>query len=118
MGNDYSINLIGKICWMPPHRTDKPRFPPATIIRALAKFTSNFEPSYTIIVSYSPVVDQDCCDVRLSFPFGIIEEIKRLANRSELLIMDGYKVIAVCRNLAVPEKSGQISDSWDISAEN
>lgn len=117
MNEEFPVHLVGKIFWLPAHRPEKSPFPPETIFRALAKFTSDFTPSYTVLVSYSSIgFEQGFHDVRLNVTFGKIDDIQRLAKNSEFIIMDGYKVIAVCRNLTYVARSGNhMGDSWYTS---
>jgi hypothetical protein len=114
MNEEFQIHLVGKIFWLPHHKPEKSPFPTETIFRALAKFTSDFMPSYTVLVSYSSTVNgQEFHDVRLNIPFGDIDDIQKLAKNTEILIMDGYKVIAICRNLIFTANSGKnMGDSW------
>ena len=117
MNEEFPIHLVGKIFWLPPHRPEKLPFPPEVIFRALAKFTSDFTPSHTVLVSYSSTMsEQGFQDVRLNITFGKVDDIQELAKNSELLIMDGYKVIAVCRNLTFVARSGNhMGDSWQTN---
>jgi hypothetical protein len=117
MSENYPIHLTGSIYWLPSHRPGKPRFPTETIIRALAKFTADFTPSYTVLISYSSTISsQGLYEVRLSFPFGDVDVIRRQFSKSELLIMDAYKVIAVCRDLNDKVRSGaKMDDSWEVN---
>lgn len=117
MNNEFPIHILGKIFWLPPHRPGKPLFPPETSFRALAKFTSDFSPSYTVLASYSSLVsEQGFHEVRINVTFGKVDDIQRLTKNSELIILDGYKVIAVCRDLNFAAFNGnQIDDPWHKS---
>ena len=91
------------------------RFDPATNFRALARFTSHFSLAFTVVVNFSPnlMKDGQCHRVRLNLAFAKWSDIEKLSHNSEVLIMDSYKVIAVCRNLTVVEpNAGKMGDSW------
>ncbi len=113
------VHFTGIICWLPTHRPGKIRFPPDYKFLAVAKFTSDFSaPDMDAVVSYSPFQESntECYKVRLYF--RLLEEredeIRRLARNSEILIMDAYKVIAVCRNITVPEPHQMMDDVWSV----
>ena len=109
--------MIGVICWLPPHKPDRKRFPPAVNFRAFSKFTSKFPaPDVDALVNYSPypIDDQNTCfNVRLHYAFLEENEIKRLIKYCEVILMDSYQVIAVCRNIALPDKKNIfLEDEW------
>jgi hypothetical protein len=118
MEKKFPIHLNGVICWLPPHKPGRVKFPPNASFRAMAMFTSDLSFATDGVVNYSPFPLNDqvsCFEVRLSFPFlaNPIDEIRRLSKNSEILIMDAYKVIAVCRNIALPEKPAEnVDDEW------
>lgn len=72
----------------------------------------------TALVNYSPYpLDNfaNVFEVRLHFAF--LEErkaeIDRLSKECEVLLVDAYMVIAVCRNISVPESPNQyLDDVW------
>jgi hypothetical protein len=117
----YPVHLLGIICWLPQHNPSRKRFEPNKYFVALIKFTSNFcSPDYEAIISYSPYKARDfqgdCFEARLHFP-GILknqeEKIKQLSRNSELLILDSYIVIAVCKRIKVPvPPSGYLDEEW------
>jgi hypothetical protein len=44
------------------------------------------------------------------------DEIPKLAKNTEALIMDAYKVIAVCRNISLPDfLAGNMDEEWPIA---
>jgi len=117
----YPIQIIGTIYWLPPHKPDKPRFQfsPAKEFRAIGIFTSDLSGLVReALINYSPYPEcqSDCFKVRLWYWTleGKYDEMKKLSKNSEILIMDGSRVIAVCRNLSVPGPSaGYIDDDWN-----
>src|SRR5690242_16282440 len=111
------VHFTGIICWLPAHRVGKTRFPPDYKFLSLAKFTSDFSaPDMDAVVSYSPIQESnpECYKVRLYFRLleGREDEIKRLARNSEIIIMDSYKVIAVCRNISIPASKQMMDAPW------
>jgi hypothetical protein len=114
---NFPVQFTGTICWLPTHRPGKIRFPPAYKFLAAAKFTSDFSaPDMDAVVSYSPFQESsaECYKVRLYFRLleGREDEIRRLAKNTEILIMDAYKVIAVCRNISLSESKQMMDDEW------
>jgi len=119
----YPIHIEGIICWLPPHTKGRSRFSPNKYFVALARFTSNLRgPDREAIVSYSPYLcdedQKDCFNVRLHF-FSLRKkenEIKKLIKNSELILMDSYIVIAVCRNLILPKANSLfLDDEWPMT---
>ena len=113
----YIAHFIGVICWLPPHRPEKPRFLPGVNFTAIARFTSHLEgPVLEANINYSPYALQDdvCFKVRLHYHAleGKEDEMKRLAKYTEILIMDAHKVIAVCRNISIPSSQVNMTDEW------
>jgi len=115
----YPVHLQGTICWLPPHRPDKKRFAPGINFRALAGFTGDYSGPYmTVLVNYSyaPIGNSlDCNKVRLHFGVlnGNNDEIKRLSKNCEVLILEAYKVIAVCRDIhAADSGNGTMEAEW------
>jgi hypothetical protein len=115
------VQFVGVICWLPPHNSERERFPPGQSFLAIARFTSDLAgPVLEAWVNYSPFpLSQDqCFNVRLHFrtPAGKDAEIRRLARYTEVLIMDAHRVIAVCRKISVPESSSMhLEDEWGPS---
>jgi hypothetical protein len=114
---NFPVHLNGIICWLPVHRSGKIRFAPSQKFLAIGIFTSDFStPMIEVVVNYSPFQESnmECYKVRLFFRTleGRQNEIKRLAKNSEILIMDAYKVIAVCRNISIPDSKQMIDDEW------
>lgn len=112
----YPVQIEGIICWLPPHKPERPRFPSNTPFLAITRFTSDLcADVLEAIIYYSPHREsmEDCYKVRLHFVSldGKWEEIKRLSKNSEILIMDAYKVIAVCRNITLPVSPGTLLDN-------
>ena len=119
MVKSFPVHVIGDICWLPPHKPNQNRFPPAINFRALAKFTSNYSaPDMTALVNYSPVEVSDqnkCFKVRLYFSFleGKEGTIRQLTRNCEVILLDSYKVIAVCRNISLPDTENIfLEDEW------
>lgn len=117
--NQYSVHFLGEICWLPPHKPERKMFQPMTNFRALGKFTSDFsEPEMTVLINYSSFHlhnSPNCHKVRLHFAFlnGKVDEINRLSKNCEVLILDAYKVIAVCRNIRLSESGAEkMEDEW------
>jgi len=113
----YPTHFIGVICWLPPHKPGRNRFPPSERFLAIARFTSNLSgPVLEAYVNYSPfpLDGNTCFDVRLHYRTleGNIEQIRQLAKYTEILIMDSYKVIAVCRNISTPDHTISMDDVW------
>jgi hypothetical protein len=113
--NNFPVQLIGTIYWLPSHKPGRIQFPPDTIFRVSVRFTSDFSPSFSAVVRYS---SKSCATggnpVRLSFPF--VEGLNRLTEltrNSEILLIDGYKVIAVCRELKLYTGNAKMGDAWD-----
>jgi hypothetical protein len=116
MKEEFPIHLIGGICWLPPEKSNQKIKPPNTVFRALGKFTSNLIISTTVLVNYSPIALSEswrCYKVRLNFAFLSQNEVERLMINTEVLIMDGYKVIAICRNIRRPIlENSKMDDEW------
>lgn len=113
----YPVQFIGVICWLPPHNPNRQRFLPSENFVAIARFTSDLSgPVLEARVNYSPfpLSQNECFKVRLHYRVleGKDAEIKRLARYTEILIMDGHRVIAVCRNISVPDSQINIDDEW------
>lgn len=116
---NYPVHLIGLIYWLPPHTSERLRFPPNQGFVAVSRFTSNlFGPALEALVSYAPfpVLQTECYKVRFHFRTleGKEDEITKLTKNTEVLIMDAYKVIAVCRNISLPDLPlSNMNDEWD-----
>ncbi len=114
---EYPVQFVGVICWLPPHNPDRQRFSPGKSFVAIARFTSDLSgPVLEARVNYSPfpLSQNECFKVRLHYRVlkGKDAEIRRLARNTEVLIMDAYKVIAVCRNISVPVSQIDVDDEW------
>lgn len=110
--------FLGVIYWLIPHKPGKKRFPPSVNFTAIARFTSNLSgPVLEADVNYSPfpIFEDTLFRVRLHFHtlVGKNDEIKRLARYTEILVMDGHKVIAICRDITLPLESIYIDDQWN-----
>lgn len=114
MNEDFPVHIVGRIYWLPPHKLAKPLFTAETVHRALGKFTSDFTVAYTVLFSYSSsTLEQGFHNVRLNFTFCESTLLHKLVKNSEILIMDGFKVIAVCRNLTIIENPiEKMGDRW------
>ena len=115
MNENLPIHLMGEIYLLPPYMQERSRLASNTNFRALARFTSDFSLAFTIVVNFSPdlMKDRQCHRVRLNLAFAKWSDIEKLSHNSEVLIMDSYKVIAVCRNLTVVEpNAGKMGDNW------
>lgn len=114
----HPVHFVGVICWLPPHKSSRKRFPPSEIFVAIARFTSDLSgPVLEAGVNYSPfpLAEKECFRVRLHYRTLMgknLDEIERLARYTEILIMDGHRVIAVCRNIAVPDSHINLEDEW------
>jgi hypothetical protein len=112
----YPIQLFGQVFRLPSENSENKRFPPGKIFRIDARFTSNFGAAYIVLFNYSPqlIKDKACYKVRLCFPRWQLDEVEKLSHNSEVILMDGYKVFAVCRNISVNKDGiGGMEDSWD-----
>lgn len=119
--NTHPVHFVGVICWLPPHNPDRERFQPGETFVAIARFTSNLSgPVLEAGVNYSPIplAQGECFKVRLHYRTleGKSDEIKRLARYTEILIMDGHRVIAVCRNISIPDSKINLEDEWSQSS--
>jgi hypothetical protein len=119
---NYPVHLVGTIYWLPPHKQGRVKFPPGHKFIAIARFTSDLSGStLEAVVSYSPFQEDDieCYQVRLSYRMlgEHKEELERLAKNTEILIMDAYRVIAVCRDIAIPQSGLMIDDEWTDSTD-
>jgi len=128
----YPIQIIGIICWLPSHNPNGQRFKfkPAQNFLAITRFTRNLSgpdlnlsgPGLETLVNYSPYPENqwDCFKVRLYYrnlEGKKDDEIEKLIKYSDILIMEGYKVIAICRNLSVSgPSSGNMDGNWDSDA--
>jgi hypothetical protein len=114
----FPVHLLGVIHWLPPYRSERKRFPAKTNFRALVKFTSDFSlQEMTALVNYSPYPLDNSNDFEVRLHFAFLEEkkdeIDRLSKKCEVLLLDAYMVIAVCRNISVPESPNQyLDDVW------
>jgi hypothetical protein len=115
---NYPAHFIGIICWLPLHKIERARFSSGQGFVAVARFTSNLSgPVLEALVNYSPIPEllNGCYKVRLHFRTldGKEDEIRKLAKNTEILIMDAYKVIAVCRNISLPNFPViNMNDEW------
>lgn len=112
-----TVHLIGDIYWMPPHKPEKPRMPPNESFRALSFFTSDNSTGWTVTLNYSPISlegQESFYKVRLNFAFldDKRDKLKRLSKNTEIIIQDGFRVIAVCRNIQFPENEFSIDTKW------
>lgn len=111
-------HFVGVICWLPAHKPERQRFQAGEIFVAIARFTSDLAgPVREASINYSPIslsTVGECFDVRLHFRTleGRRDEIEKLARYTEILIMDGHKVIAVCRNIIIPNSKIYLEDEW------
>jgi hypothetical protein len=115
MNEKAPIHLLGLIYWLPSYHPEQPSFPPGVNFRAYGKITTDFTLSYTVLVNYSPQTDsQGFSKVRINIPFGKRDDISKISKHSEIIILDGPRVISICRNLYSPgETGGMMGDSWD-----
>lgn len=121
--NKHPIHIQGIICWLPPSKPGRSHFPPEYPFLAQAIFTSDLHaPTMRdAFINYSPdrcCEPGECFKVRICFMslIGQDEELNRLVKNSELIIMDSYKVIAVCRKLSLAISSGYIEDEgWRLN---
>ena len=111
------IHIIADVHWISPHIPKYfETFSPGNF-RIPSFFTSDFSIGWTVEVNPSKVSLADQADwypVRLFF-YALDEkrdEIKRLSKNANLLIMAGYEVIAVCRNLRIPEMEIYMDTPW------
>jgi hypothetical protein len=116
---NFPVHFTGVICWLPTHRAEKLKFPPNYKFLTMAKFTSDLSAAdLDAVVSFSPyqTFNTECYNVRLYFNTleGHEDELRRLGRNSEIILMDAYKVIAVCRNIAIPESQQMMDDPWPL----
>ena len=108
--------LFGQVCWLPSHTPGKQKFLPKIVYRVGAKFTSNINYDFSVLVSYSEF-DQEkngCYPVRLYFPFLDWGQVEKFSYNAEVLLMDGFMIIGVCRNLIFnTKKNGSLGDTWN-----
>ena len=118
----HPVHFVGVICWLPPHNPDRQRFQPSANFVAIARFTSDLSgPVLEAGINYSPfpLQQKECFKVRLHYRTLVgknLDEIKKLARYTEILIMDGHRVIAVCRNISVPDSQINLDDEWPAEA--
>jgi len=114
------VHILADVYWLPSHNPDSFRIPTDSSFRTVSFFTTDFSSGWTaeITSSKTPLPNQTgFYPVRLFF-YALDEkrnEIKRLSNKAELLIMAGYEVIAVCRNLRIPETEIYMDAPWTES---
>lgn len=107
--NTLFVQITAEIVWILDEYREK--FQPGKAFKSYAKFTSNFSSSFTAVVSYYGTIDGQLQfhKVRLSFPFAMDEEIKNLSRNTEILLLDAYKVYAICRNVVFVENQRSIA---------
>jgi hypothetical protein len=115
MNEKSPIHLLGRVYWLPSHHPERPSFYPGVNFRAYGKITTDFDLSYTVLINYSPQTDdQGFNKVRVNIPIASQEDISRITRHSEIIILEGPRVVAVCRNLYPPRESdGKMGDRWD-----
>ena len=96
-----NIQLVCKLNWVPPYINARDRFAPEISFRTYGVFTSDFEATYTVEVRYS----KDCVDgfhtAILEIPFADANILKRLSRQTNIILMDSYRVIAVCKEITI-----------------
>ena len=111
------VHILADIYWLPTHNPERSENFPPNGFRTLSFFTSDFSTGWTVHINYSKDSLQgqaNCYRVRLFFYFldEKRDELKRLTKNAEVLIMDGFKVIAVCRNLRIPKADIYMDSLW------
>lgn len=114
---NMEVYLTGIITWVLTSKSPSPKFNPNEIFRALAKFSSDWKPSLTVVVNYSPypLLRKNTYQVRLSFPFFDRAEVVTLSKSSDLIILDSYKVLAICKELKPTISIIHMGDIWENS---
>ena len=100
--NDFV--LICELHWVPPKRKGTDKAIEEKIYRRLAKFPKDYSAAFTCVVeNYSP----ECIDgfhiAKIRIPFALPEQLKKLISDSDVLLFDGLKVDAICRNIRILE---------------
>lgn len=98
-----NLEIRCKLHWVPPFENGKDKFHPNKEFRTNCKFTSDFLPNYTVVVNCSDEGNETFFNAILNIPFAESDELLRLITRSDLVVMDAYKVIAICKKLEVLE---------------
>lgn|GEM_PF-3487782 len=111
------VHILADIYWLPPHKPESPRIHPRTSFRTVSFFTSDFSSGWTVEakVSKNSLLNQtDSFSAKLFFYFldEKRDEIRQLSKNAEVLIMDGFHVAAVCRNLRIPETEIFMDSPW------
>jgi len=98
---DLDVLLTGSITWVLTPKKKNKKIIPGLIFRALGKFTSDWDPAFTVVVNYSssPLWEGETYPVRLAFPLADRSHILQLCKNSEVVILDGPKVLAICHDL-------------------
>ena len=92
-----------KLHWVPPHTNARDRFAPKKLFRTYGVFTSDFKATYTVEVRFSENCVDGFHDATLEIPFAELNVLKRLLKQTNIVLMDGYKVIAVCKEITIKE---------------
>lgn len=111
---DLEAHLTGIIYWVSPHKTLGKKFVPGKSYRALAKLTFDWDLSYTVSFNFAPypVYTKNSNFVRLSLPFVEDEKIFAKCKQADVVILDGYSVIAICKELEVAPLGTHMGDDW------
>lgn len=95
------VQLVCKLHWVSPHMNARDRFAPEKLFRTYGVFTSDFDASYTVEVRFSENCVDGFHDATLEIPFTELNVLKRLLKHTNIVLMDGYKVIAVCKEITI-----------------
>jgi hypothetical protein len=72
------------------------------IFRALAKFPNDYSANFTATVeSYSPDCINGFHDAIIRIPFVEPDRLKMLIKDSNIILLDGRRVIAICRDVKI-----------------
>ena len=91
--------LTCRLHWIP----GKNKFDFNKPFKALGKFTSDYDVAYTIEVTYSADCLYGYHNATLKIPFAEPDELKRLIFHSNIIILDGFIIIAVCNSITIKE---------------
>lgn len=100
--NNYQ--LICEIHWVPPKREQMDKAIADNIFRAIAKFPNDYSANFTATVeSCSPDCINGFHDASIRIPFAEPDQLEQLIKDSNIILLDGRRVIAVCRNVKIKE---------------
>jgi len=105
MKKETKIHFFCEICWLPGVR-EKALYSPRKEFLHLSQFTSDFSQAFSVGVYFDdkPIEGKLTCNrAQLVFLSPVTIEdynkLNKLANKAELILIDGNIIKAVCRNL-------------------